>query len=225
MKINPIILAIDLNSLDEIISILNDIQLNINRIKLGLEFFYHNGLGGIYKIIEKFPHIKIFLDLKFYDIPTTVKKSLYAFSDFSENIEFMTFHSSGGTEMLIKSKEILKNIMPKTKILAVTKLTSFELNKDEIFELAKMSILDANCDGLIAPASMSLFLKSNIKKDFLVISPGIRFEEDDKNDQKTIMTPKSAISSGVDFLVIGRPIMNFSNKNERILKILESLKN
>lgn len=217
-KNNPIILAIDLNNFDLIIKILEETNESIRMAKFGLEFFYHFGIGGLKKINELFPNLKIFLDLKFYDIPNTVSKSLYAFKDI-KNIELMTFHAQGGPEMLLKSREVLNKISPETKILAVTKLTSFEIKENEIIELAKDAILNGNADGIVSPAKLANKLKDEIKKEFFIISPGIRLpDQSPKDDQKAIITPKDAIFSGADFLVIGRPILDSKENKKKLLE-------
>jgi orotidine-5'-phosphate decarboxylase len=223
MKKNPIIFAIDLNSTERSIEILKETHDLISFAKFGLEFFYFNGLNGLKKIISEFPKLKIFLDLKFYDIPTTVSKSLYSFEGLT-NIELMTFHGAGGKEMFFESRKVLSKILPNTKILSVTKLTSFSLNEKEIFDIAEKSINNYLANGVICPAHMVNFLKTNIKnRDFITVTPGIRLENDEKNDQKTIMTPKKALDLGSDFLVIGRSIMNQKDKREFLINLLKDL--
>jgi orotidine-5'-phosphate decarboxylase len=218
---NPVIFAIDLNDFDCVIQILKDVHDLIGLVKFGLEFFYSFGPQGLKKINDLFPNLKIFLDLKFYDIPNTVSRALMAFKDL-KNIEMMTFHAQGGTEMFLRAKKVLQEILPKTKILAVTKLTSFKINESEILELGRDAILNSNADALVCPAEISGFLKNEIKKEFFIVSPGIRFTDNffKKDDQKVVMKPDQALQSGADYIVIGRPIMESENKREFILKNL-----
>jgi orotidine-5'-phosphate decarboxylase len=221
---NPIIFAIDTNNFEYALSLLKETEGLIGLAKFGLEFFYHFGIDGLKKINSIFPNLKIFLDLKFYDIPNTVSKSLYSFSQI-KNIEMMTFHSQGGSLMINEANKILNQILFDVKLLAVTKLTSFEINEDEILELGKGAVINGGASGLIAPAKISRKLKNEIQKDFLIVSPGIRFSEDAiiKDDQRAVMSPKEALESGSDYLVIGRPILESENKKQFLKRILESI--
>jgi orotidine-5'-phosphate decarboxylase len=223
---NPIICAIDVHNFDEAIFLINEIYNDVFAIKLGLEFFMAFGLDGIKKIIFKFPNIKIFLDLKFHDIPNTVVgalKSLVAI----KNIIFTTIHASGGSEMIKKAVEISRE-NESLKILSVTKLTSLVLNVGEIIKLTSIA-LESGSHGIVCPASSIKFLNNEFREkypNFLIVSPGIRFEENivSNDDQKAISTPCEAMKNGANYLVIGRPITQSSNKKIIINKILHSIK-
>lgn len=226
---NPIICAIDVHDFDEAVMLIDEVYKDIYAIKLGLEFYTEYGKQGIKKIIEKFPDIKIFLDLKFHDIPNTVAGAMKAIVDL-ENIVLTTIHASGGSEMIKRAVEIAsanKNL----KILSVTKLTSLEFNMDEILKLTEIA-LKAGSHGIVCPAAAVVKVREKFSKEFpnfLIVTPGIRPLGDagkvENDDQNAISTPKGAMENGSDFLVIGRPITQAKDKKQAINDILESIYN
>ena len=226
MKNNPIICAIDLDNFDEAIKLIEEIYQEVFAIKLGLEFFIAYGLNGVNSIIARFPDIKIFLDLKFHDIPNTVAGALNSIVGI-KNIIFTTIHASGGEEMIKKSIEIAQ-INEDFKILSVTKLTSLELNIEDIIKLTGVALASGS-HGVVCPALAISRVNEEFRQkypNFLIITPGIRFEENSVNndDQKSISTPEQAMKNGANYLVIGRPITQSKNKKETIGLILESIK-
>jgi orotidine-5'-phosphate decarboxylase len=225
MKKNPIICAIDVHDFNQAVLLIDEIWQEIFAIKLGLEFFIAYGLDGVKKIIDKFPNIKIFLDLKFHDIPNTVAGAMKSLTGI-KNIILTTIHAQGGEEMIRKAVEIARE-NENLKILSVTKLTSLELNVYEIIELAGVA-LNSGSHGIVCPASAISILNQRFREkfpNFLIVSPGIRFEENAVNndDQKAISTPRKAMNNGANYLVIGRPITQSQNKKDTIRKILESI--
>ena len=223
MKYNPIICAIDVHNFDEAVKLIKEIYDSVGAIKLGLEFFMAFGIDGVKRIIEKFPTIKIFLDLKFHDIPNTVVGALQSIIGI-KNIFLTTIHASGGGEMIQRSHDIVKNANSDLKIIAVTKLTSLEVNQDEIINLTDIALKN-HADGVVCPAEMSRILRNKFGDDFIIVNPGIRLLDSivKDDDQKVITTPRIAIENGASYLVIGRPITQASNKKVVIEKILNEL--
>lgn len=224
IKYNPIILAVDLSNFDQVVEVLSQTHHTIGMAKFGLEFFYHFGIDGLKKINQIFPDLKIFLDLKFYDIPNTVCRSLYALKDI-KNIFFLTFHAQGGQEMLEKMLYTINQVNPEINLLAVTKLTSFNLEKQQVLDLAEM-VINSGVQGIVCPASMSTPIKEKFfDKKFFVVSPGIRLQDQNikLDDQKAFLGPREAMLNGVDYMVIGRPIMDSNDRLGVINKILEQI--
>lgn len=167
----------------------------------------------------------IFLDLKFHDIPNTVKKSIEGL--ISQPIKMLTIHISGGKEMLIAAKEAVSGT--DIKVFGVTALTS--LRDDDTKYIFKRNISDqvnamldlaesAGIDGVVcSPHELELV---NKRKSLLSITPGIRMQ-DLNDDQKRVMTPKEAIDLGADYLVIGRPITSSANVKKSLNEIYESI--
>jgi len=211
-----IIVALDTIDISQALALTKLIP-DVGAFKLGLEYFCANGPEGINKISET--GIKIFLDLKFHDIPNTVAGAIKA----SLNMEpyMMTVHLSGGYNMLHRTMEEVKEYCAKNSlkiplILGVSVLTSIDDNdftslgligkvEDQVIRLAKLA-KDADLDGMVCSAKELKIVKKKMGQNLILVTPGIRPAGGIMNDQKRITTPSQAISDGADFLVIGRPI-------------------
>ena len=211
-----IIVALDTTDISQALALTKLIP-DVGAFKLGLEYFCANGPEGIIKISET--GIKIFLDLKFHDIPNTVAGAIKA----SLNMEpyMMTVHLSGGYNMLHRTMEEVKEYCAKNSlkiplILGVSVLTSIDDNdftslgligkvEDQVIRLAKLA-KDADLDGMVCSAKELKRVKKKMGKNLILVTPGIRPAGGIMNDQKRITTPSQAVSDGADFLVIGRPI-------------------
>ena len=229
--LNPIILAVDTSSLEEAKSLALKLKDHIGGIKIGMEFFNSFGPEGI-RVIQKF-NIPIFLDLKLHDIPATVYKTVSTL--LTLNPAIINVHASGGSEMMRAASRARKDSNNKnTKIIAVTMLTSlddndlkevgFSITSNElVLSLAKLA-KDSGLDGIVCSAREISTIREAIGKDFLLVVPGIRPEDNKLNDQKRTMTPKGAISEGADLLVIGRPITQSDDQVRALMNILEQIK-
>ena len=228
---NPIILALDVNSLTKAQSIVSDLKNHIGGIKLGMEFFNSFGPDGV-REISKFD-IPIFLDLKLHDIPITVYKTIKTLMKL--DIAIINVHASGGRDMLeaaVKARDESDN--KSTKLIAVTVLTSLDNedikeigykdnSEDLVLRLARL-VKDSGLDGVVCSAKEISLIKNKLGKNFILVVPGIRLEEDNKNDQKRVMSPKKAIDAGADLLVIGRPITDSKDPVKTIDNILKNIK-
>ena len=228
---NPIILALDVNSLTKAQSILSDLKSHIGGVKLGMEFFNSFGPNGVREISKL--GIPIFLDLKLHDIPITVYKTIKTLMEL--DIAIINVHSSGGRDMLEAAAKARSEFKDKsTKLIAVTVLTSLDDNdieeigykdnsEDLVLRLASLA-KDSGLDGVVCSAKEISLIKSKLGKNFILVVPGIRLEKDNKNDQKRVMSPKKAINAGADLLVIGRPITDSKDPLKTIDNILENIK-
>jgi len=215
-----IILALDVSSYEEAVETIEKFREDINIFKVGLELFTSAGP----KIIEKINSAgkKVFLDLKFHDIPNTVAKSALAAAELG--VFMLTVHTSGGFEMMQKTAEelvkaSLKRNSSRPRILGVTVLTSIdsECLKNEIGILHSMKThikhlaglaLKAGLDGVVASPEEAEIIRSSFGNNFLIVTPGIRPSWAPPDDQKRTLTPKQALRKGADYLVIGRAIMS-----------------
>jgi len=211
-----IIVAIDTIDSNQALSLTKTIP-DVGAIKLGLEYFCFNGPEGVKLISET--GVKIFLDLKFHDIPNTVSGALKAILHLQPYM--LTVHLSGGYDMLMMANETvteycLKNSIKKPIILGVSVLTSLDKNdflslgikgkvQDQVIRLAKLA-KDTGLGGLVSSAKELKVIREEIGNDLLLVTPGIRPLGGEINDQKRIVTPSQAINDGANFLVIGRPI-------------------
>tara|TARA_B110000238_G_scaffold178414_1_gene200919 strand:- start:406 stop:1110 length:705 start_codon:yes stop_codon:yes gene_type:complete len=224
-----IIVALDTIDINEALKITKLIP-NVGAFKLGLEYFCANGPKGINKLSET--DIKIFLDLKFHDIPNTVAGAIKASLDLEPFM--MTVHLSGGYNMLHRVMEEVKEYCSKKSlkrplILGVSVLTSIDNNdfsslgiigkvEDQVIRLAKLA-KSASLDGLVCSAKELKVVKKEMGKSLILVTPGIRPAGGDVNDQKRIMTPAQAINDGADFLVIGRPITGANDPKKALHNI------
>ena len=228
---NPIILALDVNSITKAQSIVSDLKNYIGGIKIGMEFFNSFGPEGV-RDISKFD-IPIFLDLKLHDIPITIYKTIKTLMEL--DIAIINVHASGGRDMLeaaVKARDESDN--KSTKLIAVTVLTSLDDNDIKeigyrenseglVLRLASLA-KDSGLDGVVCSAKEISLIKEKLGKDFILVVPGIRLKDDNKNDQKRLTSPKNAIDSGADLLVIGRPITDSKDPLKAIDNILKNIK-
>ena len=204
----PVILALDTKDLDLASKWIKSSADQIDHFKVGLEFYLLHGFEGIKKL-QQVADFKLFLDLKLYDIPNTVKGAVESVSVL--NPKFLTVHASGGPKMIQAASKALPNGL----ITAVTVLTSF--SEDEFSKLGNSQsiqqttnnwasiALDAGAQALVcSPFEVSQLRSLGLKSIF--ITPGVRVEGDELSDQVRVMSPKDAISAGADFVVIGRSI-------------------
>jgi len=204
----PVILALDTKDLDLASKWIKSSADQIDHFKVGLEFYLLHGFEGIKKL-QQVADFKLFLDLKLYDIPNTVKGAVESVSVL--NPKFLTVHASGGPKMIQAASKAL----PSGLITAVTVLTSF--SEDEFSKLGNSqsiqqttnnwasSAVDAGAKALVcSPFEVSQLRSLGLKSIF--ITPGVRVEGDELSDQVRVMSPKDAISAGADFVVIGRSI-------------------
>ena len=217
-----IIVALDSNNLNRTRRLVKSLKNDVYAFKIGYEFFFNFGIDGYKKIYSICP--RIFLDLKLHDIPNTIKNGVKAISKLKPL--FTTIHISGGDEMMQSTKIVKKS----TKILGVSILTSLNhkqtykyYNNKDISSLVKKFANYAKknkLDGVVCSPKEISQIRKEVGKKFLIITPGIRIEDNIRgDDQKRIATPKKAISLGANFLVIGRPITETRNP----LKVLKEI--
>ena len=222
MGTKRVIVALDSNNLNKTINLVKKLKDDVYGFKIGYQFFFNFGLIGYKKIYTICP--KIFLDLKLHDIPNTVEKGLQALMKIKPILT--TIHISGGDEMM-KSTKFKKNF---TKVLGVSILTSMDrkqttkyFKEKNISSLVKKFAKAAKkngLDGVVCSPKEIKFIRKEVGKNFLIVTPGIRINKNTKSDdQKRIATPKKAIDLGANYLVIGRPITMSKNP----LKVLKGI--
>jgi orotidine-5'-phosphate decarboxylase len=217
--IDKLILALDVADFSYALEIIDKFSGYINIYKVGLELFTTAGPGIVEEIQKRGK--KVFLDLKFHDIPNTVTKA--ALSATRLGVYMFNVHASGGFEMMRKCRDsvvemCLKENLERPKILGVTVLTSLskEILTDElgiqyglrthVRHLSALA-LKAGLDGVVASAREVELIRNHCGKGFIIVTPGIRPSWTPPDDQKRTMTPKEAIREGSDYLVIGRAIL------------------
>lgn len=215
-----IILALDVDNFAKAKYFINKLYPKIKIFKVGLQLFTTAGP----KIIEFIHKIgaEVFLDLKFFDIPNIVANAVR--QAVRLKVKMLTLHILGDEEMLKIAVQAAKDEagclkLKRPLLIGVTVLTSKETNFSDVLTLAKMG-LDCGLDGVVCSVREAALLRKEIKKKFIIITPGIRPEGVSSYDQKRTATVEEAIKAGSDFLVIGRPILEAKEP----FKVLEKIK-
>jgi orotidine-5'-phosphate decarboxylase len=174
---------------------------------------------------------KVFLDLKFHDIPNTVAGAVSSAA--ALGVSMMTVHASGGSKMLKAAAEAAANSPSKPIVLAVTVLTSLndadlqELGlpvgvADQVLRLAGIA-RNAGCTGIVASAHEAASLRRNLGEGFPIVTPGVRPAGSDVGDQARVVTPADAFKAGATHIVVGRPITGDPNPATAAKRILDSI--
>ena len=219
-----IIVALDYDNLDSVTNLINSIDPELCRIKIGKELFTKYGPSIVKNIHEK--GFEIFLDLKFHDIPTTVYKA--CISAFSLNIWMLNIHLTGGYDMAVSAMKAKKDCQSNSKLIGVTALTS--LSDDDCIkiygckrsdQLKKMKDigLEADVDGFVcSPYDINTLAA----EDKIFVTPGIRTNSNTQDHHKVI-TPVKALQLGSTYLVIGRSITESLEPSKELKEIYQSL--
>ncbi len=209
-----VIIACDFSSDKEVFKFLDNFKNEKPYVKIGMELFYSAG-PSIVKEIKKRGH-KIFLDLKLHDIPNTVKKSMAVLSKL--DVDMCNLHAAGTCNMMKAAIEgLTREDGTRPLLIAVTQLTSTDqetmendllINKpiDEVVMHYAYNAKKAGLDGVVCSPLEAKKVHDKCGKEFLTVTPGVRFADGELGDQKRVMTPKSAKEIGSDYIVVGRPI-------------------
>ena len=206
-----IILALDLDTLKEAKDFVDKLYPKIKIFKVGSQLFTADGPKVIELLRKK--GAEVFLDLKYFDIPNTVANAVA--SAVRLKVSMLTMHISGGKEMIQAAVAAAKqqskiSRLTRPLLIGVTVLTSQKANPAEVLKLAQQG-LDYGLDGVVCSVREAAILREKIKKNFVMITPGIRTNGSILDDQKRTATVKEALKSGSSFLVIGRPILKANN--------------
>lgn len=215
---NNLIVALDTSSLAEAVSTIEKLDGLVSFYKIGLELL----VGGQTKIIfDNYKNIDVFLDLKFpNDIPQTVKRTVTAITNL--NIKFLTL-SDGFTKELIKTAKEARGDNEHPKLLFVPALSSYNDDYTKFIESCNLA-LSWGVDGFIASGYRINTIRDHAPKA-LIVSPGIRLTNQNADDHKHFCSPSEAIRRGANYIVVGRPITQASNKREAAQEIIEDINN
>lgn len=224
-----VIIACDFSSADEVFAFLDKFGERKPFVKIGMELFYSQGPDIVKKIKER-GH-KIFLDLKLHDIPNTVKKSMAVLSGL--DVDMTNLHASGTIAMMKAALEgLTRPDGSRPLLIAVTQLTSTDaermknellINEDidkVVMHYAHNAKL-AGLDGVVCSPLEAGKVHEVCGKEFLTVTPGVRFANGDMGDQKRVMTPEQAKIIGSDYIVVGRPITAAEDPVAAYLKCVE----
>jgi orotidine-5'-phosphate decarboxylase len=207
-----LIVALDVSSADQAERIVSEVGQSAKIYKVGKQLFTAAGPQVVRDLVAA--GRKVFLDLKFHDIPNTVAAAVAEAAKL--NVTMLTVHASGGGKMLRAAVEAASKADVPPMILAVTVLTSMEDSDlpgigvrgtvlDQTLRLATLAITNG-CDGIVTSAHEVRELRSELGDDFAVVTPGVRPAGSEKGDQSRVVTPAEAIAAGATHIVVGRPI-------------------
>jgi len=207
-----LIVALDVSSATEAQKLVAEIGDNAAIYKIGKQLFTSEGPSLVRDLISS--GRRVFLDLKYHDIPNTVASAIRSAADLK--VDMLTVHASGGSKMLRAAAEAAAQAPFKPLVLAVTVLTSMAKEdlheigiagsaQDQVLKLAKLAEA-ASIGGLVASPSELKTLRQAIGQQMKIVTPGVRPAGSDKGDQARVATPAQAIADGADYIVVGRPI-------------------
>ena len=209
-----VIVACDFSSAEQVFAFLDKFTGKKPFVKIGMELYYAEG-PAIVKEIKARGH-KIFLDLKLHDIPNTVKKAMSVLSRL--DVDICNLHAAGTTAMMQGALEgLTREDGSRPLLIAVTQLTSTDQESmerdllihepiDQVVMHYAKTAKNAGLDGIVCSPLEAGKVHDTCGKDFLTVTPGVRFADGDVGDQKRVMTPAQAKEIGSDYIVVGRPI-------------------
>lgn len=229
-----IIVALDVDSDGKAVSIVEQLRGEVGAFKIGLQLFVSAGPNFVRRLASD-GH-RIFLDLKFHDIPNTVSKAAVEAAHLG--VWMFNVHASGGGEMMRRTVDEVAKVcetenLERPKIIAVTVLTSSDNNslreigiesevENQVVKLAQLTA-KYGLDGVVASPRESSLIKQSVGNEFLVVTPGIRPASATFDDQKRVTTAADAIANGSDYIVIGRPITDAANMKEAAHAIVQEI--
>ena len=209
----PVIVALDFANEHDTLAFVRRLSPELCQLKIGKELFTATGRSLVEKLIQQ--GFKLFLDLKYHDIPNTVAQACKVAADMG--VWLVDMHSSGGRRMMEAAADAVANYHHRPQLIGVTVLTSME--QDDLRELGftqtpEELVLawaalakDSGLDGVVCSAHEAQALRQSLGNEFLMVTPGIRLDVAGNNDdQRRIMMPQQALAAGSSYLVMGRPI-------------------
>lgn len=232
MNVNPIIVALDMDSPLKALQMVKKLKVTGVAFKVGFELFSAGGPKLVERIVGH--DVRVFLDLKYHDIPNTVAKAASVATKLG--VWMFNVHASGGVEMMARAKDASLKVayeksIPAPLLIAVTVLTSInslaEFNiplsiDDQVNHLALLA-KNSGLDGVVCSPHEASRIRTHCGSGFALVTPGIRLSDSPPDDQKRTMTPQEAKKQGSNHLVIGRPILSAASPLKVVDSILKSL--
>ena len=223
-----LIVALDVSSAAQAQNIVTSLGESVSFYKVGMQLYTAEGPAIVRELVDAGK--RVFLDLKYHDIPNTVASAIREAGKLG--VSLLTVHGFGGSKMLRAAAEAARESNPAMKVVAVTVLTSMDqddLNEimhgnlgEQVVYLAGLA-LRAGCHGVVSSAREVRAIRTRLGNDFLVITPGVRPAGAAHGDQARVVTPAEAIAAGSSHLVVGRPITAAANPAQEAEKIISEI--
>jgi len=224
-----IIVPLDTPKLEEALALASRLDPKLCRVKIGKELFVAAGPDAVARVQER--GFEVFLDLKFHDIPNTVAGACRSAARLG--VWMMNVHASGGEAMMRAARDAVSSVARPPLLIAVTVLTSLDdaalprvgfsgtvaENVERLARLARACGLD----GVVCSAQEASLVREATTDDFVRVTPGIRLDNDRRDDQARVVTPREAVRLGAHYLVIGRPITGSPDPAATLQSIRDSL--
>jgi orotidine-5'-phosphate decarboxylase len=231
MKLSPLIVALDVDSMKRAEAVVRRLGPDVDFYKVGMRLYTRYG-PEVLKFLRR-KKKKIFLDLKYHDIPKTVAEACREAT--RHRVQMLTLHASGGLEMMREAmasvhRTAREKKIPRPWVMGVTVLTSMEdlsevgIARSPLLQVKKLALLakQASLDGVICSPWEISAVKKSLPRNFKIVTPGVRPAGTPAGDQKRIKTPAEAFRLGADAIVVGRPILNSIQPARIIKEILEA---
>ncbi|HUR98878.1 MAG TPA: orotidine-5'-phosphate decarboxylase [Pyrinomonadaceae bacterium] len=229
-----VIVALDVQSADEARTIIRELEGEAGAFKIGLQLFAAAGPEFVREVAAEH---RVFLDLKFHDIPNTVAGAAVEVARLG--VWMFNVHAAGGSEMMRETVRAVRTAsesegFKRPLVIGVTVLTSSDTNtlretgiergaEAQVVHLARLAA-ECGLDGIVSsPREVSAVRRGIDSPGFLIVTPGVRPEFATNDDQKRVMTPRQAAAEGSDYLVIGRPILQAENRVAALRKICDEI--
>jgi len=226
-----VIIALDVSSREEALHLLKQLRDLVGMFKVGSQLFMTAGPSIVQEIIGNGGNV--FLDLKFHDIPNTVAQA--AVEAAKLGVSMMTVHAAGGRAMMEAiARELAEKFSDrKPRVVAVTVLTSLDTRAlfemgwekpvDQQVERLALLAQDSGIDGVVCSPREIQLVRKVVNPQFKIVTPGIRLPDQSHNDQQRVATPREALSSGADYLVLGRAVTGERDPRTALQRLLDTL--
>jgi len=226
-----LIVPLDVGSLGEVRELMDNLDGVVSFYKVGSQLFTASGPSAVEEVKSRGG--RVFLDLKFHDIPNTVALACQSAAELG--VDILTLHTFGGFEMMESAVKRVWHQKKRPLLLGVTILTSLDeafLNdvvgatdrtlEEEILHLAVLA-QSAGLDGVVSSPLEVSAIKKRCSREFVVLTPGIRPSGYESQDQARVLTPREAMEAGADYIVVGRPITQAGNPREVAQAVIKEM--
>ena len=230
-----LIVALDVETGDRALTLFEELRASVGMFKIGMQLFTAAGPDIVRQIVSRGG--RVFLDLKYHDIPNTVASA--AIEATRLGVSIFNVHASGGYEMMRRTAEAvaetaLRENIARPKAIAVTLLTSADqqtlrrigIDDEPQSIVRRLALLahESGLDGVVASAQETRIIRETVpQRDFVIITPGIRPAGGSSHDQRRVMTAGEAIRAGSDYLVVGRPVLTAEDPGEAARQIVDEI--